>query len=122
MTGSDSRDKTVSKCFIQSYYEKRGTTPFMKRLLAICILLSSCASLSPAGPSPDEGTRVNYGGKCASEDAIYVQGNRWWWYEIKGRGIPGEWHFGGNAVRINEDQIIIRQEVYTDMGSSRYKC
>ena len=94
----------------------------MKRLLAISFLISSCAALTPGGPAPDENTRVNYGGRCATEDAIYVRDNRWWWYEIKGRGIPGEWHFGGKAERINDDQVIIKNEVYTRIDSARYKC
>ena len=94
----------------------------MRRLLAISALISSCISTTPAGAAPHEGTRVNYGGKCASEDAIYVEGNQYWWYENKGRGIPGVWHFGGSAARINNDQIIINQEVYTRIGSPRYKC
>lgn len=94
----------------------------MKQILAISFLISSCLALTPADAAPHGKTRVNYGGRCASEDAIYVEGNKWWWYEIKGRGIPGEWHFGGNAVRINEDQIIVNKEVYTRFGSSRHKC
>lgn len=94
----------------------------MKQLLAISFLVSSCAALTSEGLAPDENTRVNYGGRCATEDAIYVQGDRWWWYENKGRGMPGEWHFGGKTARINDDQVIIKDEVYTRMKSTRYQC
>ena len=94
----------------------------MKRLLAISLVISSCAYLKPVGFRPDERTRVNYGGKCASEDAIFVRGDDWWWHEIKGRGIAGVWHFGGKATRINIDQIIINGQTYTRIGSSKYKC
>ena len=94
----------------------------MKRLLAISFLVSSCAALTSEGPAPDEKTRFNYGGRCGTEDVIYVQRNRWWWHENKGRGIPGEWHFGGKVERINDDQITIKEKVYTRIESKRYQC
>ena len=62
----------------------------MRQVLAISFLISSCLALAPAGAVPHGKIGVNYGGRCASEDAIYVEGNKWWWFEIKGREIPGE--------------------------------
>jgi len=94
----------------------------MRRLLAISALISLCISLPQAGAAPHENTRVNYGGKCATEDAIYVEGNQYWRLEnTQWRGSE-VWHFGGTAIRINDDQIKINQKIYTRIGSPRYKC
>jgi len=91
----------------------------MKRLL-LCLVLLICATPSAAAPSSD--ARANYGGKCRTEDAVYVEGNQWWWFKM-GRGIPDAgWKYGGVAARINSDQIIIKDSVYTRIGSSRDNC
>ena len=91
----------------------------MNRLLFGLILLLF-ASPSVAAPSPN--ARPNYGGQCQTEDAVYVEGDQWWWFKM-GRGIPDAgWKYGGVASRINADQIIIEDEVYTRIGSARDKC
>ena len=90
----------------------------LRYLLALATILTS-TSISFA--SPDRGTKANYGGVCNSEDAVYVQGKDWWRFEF-GIGPGTGWQKGGTVTRINGDQVIIENEVYTRIGSQRDNC
>ena len=90
----------------------------MGRLL-LGLFLLICASPSAAAPSSD--ARANYGGKCRTDDLVYVEGNNWWRLN-RIRGVPPAWKYGGVAVRINSDQIIVKDSVYARIGSPRDNC
>ena len=75
----------------------------------------------PAKSAPSSSSKMNYGGTCFSGDGVFVEGNNWWKLELM-RGSPPAWKYGGFAKRINQDQVIIGDSVYTRIGSSRDQC
>jgi len=86
-------------------------------LCASTLLVITTASFA----TPIRSTKANYGGTCHSDDAIYVEGDKWWKWEF-GLGPGTGWQYGGKAKRINADQIIIIDEVYTKIGSRLRQC
>lgn len=95
--------------------------PMRIRLCSIFAASTILAIASASDAAPTRNTKPNYGGVCNSDDIAYVEGENWWRF-VYGLGPDTGWKYGGVAKRINADQIIIVNEVYTRIGSKRDNC